>query len=108
MKTLSTAGLIAAALLAASGAAMAQNDPNQSAQNSDASRPNSPFKANGMPDAGKFNPTGPRQEPPPPPPAPVAPPPPPAPAPVVATPPPPPPAPPAPAPAPLPPRPDRG
>ena len=70
MKKLSTAALIAAALVVASGSAMAQDDPNQSAQNSDTSMPNSPWKYKGMPDAGEFNPTGPRYEPPPPPPPP--------------------------------------
>ena len=106
MKKLSTAALIAAALVVASGSAMAQDDPNQSAQNSDTSMPNSPWKYKGMPDAGEFNPTGPRYEPPPPPPPPppVAPPPPPP----VVVPPPPPPPPAPPPPPPPPPRPDRG
>ncbi|AVO34136.1 hypothetical protein C6570_07680 [Ottowia oryzae] len=101
--------LVAAALTFAGGFAVAQDDPHQSAQNSDTSLPNSPWKARGIPDSGEFNPTGPRYEtprPPPPPPPPVAPPPPPPP-PAVAPPPPPPP-PPAPPPPPPPPRPDRG
>lgn len=109
MKTFTSVAL-AAVVAALSGPAMAQDDPNQSAQNSDTSYPNSPYKVEkGFPDAGEFNPTG-RYVPPPPPvvvvpppPPPVAPPPPPPPPPVAAPPPPPPPA-----PAPLPPRPDRG
>lgn len=89
---------VAAAL---SSPVLAQDDPNQSAVNSDTSFPNSPYKVEkGFPDAGEFNPTG-RYVPPPPPVAVVPPPPPP-----VAPPPPPPPAvapPPPPAPAPPPP-----
>lgn len=105
MKKLSSVALLAMAT-ALSGPVMAQDDPNQSAQNSDTAFPNSPYKVEkGFPDAGEFNPTG--RYVPPPPPVVVAPPPPPPP-PVVAPPPPPPPPPPAPAPAPLPPRPDRG
>ncbi len=73
---------VAAAL---SSPVLAQDDPNQSAVNSDTSFPNSPYKVEkGFPDAGEFNPTG-RYVPPPPPvavvpppPPPVAPPPPPA------------------------------
>lgn len=102
MNKLKTVALVAVAV-ALSGPVMAQDDPNQSAQNSDRSWPNSPFKEKGFPDAGEFNPTGPAA------PAPVvvAPPvaPPPPPAPVVAPPPPPPPAP---APQPRAPQPDRG
>ena len=104
MRRISRAALVAASLALAGGLAVAQDDPHQSAQNSDTSQPNSPWKARGIPDSGEFNPTGPRYEAPqPPPPPPVAPPPPPPP-PVVA---PPPPAPPTPPPPP-PPRPDRG
>ena len=108
MKKLTTAAMLASLVL--SGAAFAQNDPKQSAQNSDASKPNSPLKEKGQPDAGQFNPTGPgavRVAPAPavvvpaPAPAPVVVRPAPAPAPVVTPPPPPP-------PAPLPPRRDRG
>ena len=87
MTKLTTVALLAVAA-ALSGPVMAQDDPNQSAQNSDRSWPNSPFKERGFPDAGEFNPTGPAA----PPPAPV----------YVAPPPPPPPPPPRPA------RPDRG
>ena len=112
MTKLTSVALLAIAA-ALSGPAMAQDDPHQSAQNSDRSWPNSPFKERGFPDAGNFNPTGPYVAPPapivvappPPPPPPVAPPPPPPPA--VAPPPPPPPAPPPPPPPP-PPRADRG
>lgn len=109
MKKLTTVAMLTG--LVFSGAALAQDDPRQSAQNSDTAMPNSPFKAKGFPDAGEFNPTGraPVYVAPPaviaqaPAPAPVmAPPPPPA------APPPPPPPPPAPAPAPMPPRADRG
>ena len=94
---------VAAAL---SSPVLAQDDPRQSAVNSDTSMPNSPYKVEkGFPDAGEFNPTGRYIAPPPavvvvPPPPPVAPPPPPPPA-VVSSPPPPPPPPP-------PPRADRG
>ena len=80
MRKISRAVLVAAALTFAGGFAVAQDDPHQSAQNSDTSLPNSPWKARGIPDSGEFNPTGPRYEtprPPPPPPPPVAPPPPP-------------------------------
>ena len=106
MRKLSSAALIAAALVFASGSVLAQDDPLEGAQNSDTSQPNSPWKYKGIPDAGEFNPTGPRYEPPPPlsppPPPPVAlPPPPPG-----VEPPPPPPLPPP--PPPPPPRPDRG
>ena len=100
---------VAAAL---SSPLLAQDDPNQSAVNSDTSFPNSPYKVEkGFPDAGEFNPTG-RYVPPPPPVAVVPPPPPPGappppPPPAVAPPPPPPPAPPPPPPPP-PPRADRG
>lgn len=111
MKKLTTVAMLAS--LAFSGAALAQDDPRQGAQNSDTSMPNSPLKPRGFPDAGEFNPTGRApvyvvaQAP-----APVAPAPAPAPAPVTAPPPPPPaappPPPPPPAPAPMPPRADRG
>ncbi len=113
MKKLTTAAMLASLVL--SGAAFAQNDPKQSAQNSDAAKPNSPLKEKGQPDAGQFNPTGRAAVPvapapvvvpaPAPAPAVVVPPARPAPAPFVTPPPPPPPAP---APAPLPPRHDRG
>ena len=47
---------VAAAL---SSPVLAQDDPNQSAVNSDTSFPNSPYKVEkGFPDAGEFNPTG--------------------------------------------------
>ena len=60
---------VAAAL---SSPVLAQDDPNQSAVNSDTSFPNSPYKVEkGFPDAGEFNPTG-RYVPPPPPPPPRA------------------------------------
>lgn len=108
MKKLRSAALLAAAAALCSPV-LAQDDPRQSAVNSDTSWPNSPFKEQGFPDAGEFNPTGRYVAPPPPvvvppPPPPVAPPPPPPPA---VAPPPPPPPPPAPAPPP-PPRRDRG
>ena len=94
---------VAAAL---SSPVLAQDDPNQSAVNSDTSFPNSPYKVEkGFPDAGGYVPPPPPVAVVPPPPPPVAPPPPPPPA--VAPPPPPPPAPPPPPPPP-PPRADRG
>ena len=77
MRKISRAVLVAAALTFAGGFAVAQDDPHQSAQNSDTSLPNSPWKARGIPDSGEFNPTGPRYEAPPPPVAPPPPPPPP-------------------------------
>ena len=110
MRKLKSVALLAVAA-ALSSPVLAQDDPRQSAQNSDTSMPNSPFKYKGFPDAGEFNPTG-RYVPPPapvvvvtPPPPVVVPPPPPPP---VVTPPPPPPTPPPPPPEPRPPRPDRG
>ena len=112
MKTMKSVALLAVAA-ALSSPVLAQDDPRQSAVNSDTSFPNSPFKERGFPDAGEFNPTG-RYVPPPPPTVVV--PPPPAPPPVVAppppppavAPPPPPPPPPPPASEPRPARPDRG
>ena len=92
MRKLKSVALLAVAA-ALSSPVLAQDDPRQSAQNSDTSMPNSPFKYKGFPDAGEFNPTG-RYVPPPapvvvvtPPPPVVVPPPPPPP---VVTPPPPP------------------
>lgn len=112
MNKLTTAALLSG--LVVSGAAIAQDDPHQAHVNSDTAYPNSPWKNNGIPDAGTFNPTGRYvppvvivQAPPPPPPPVVRPPAPVPPPPAVA---------PAPAPAPMPapapepraPRPDRG
>ncbi len=61
MKKLAAVALLSS--LAFTGAAMAQNVPNQSAVNSDASKPNSPLKERGIPDSGQFNPTGPGARP---------------------------------------------
>ena len=57
MRKLTSVALLAVAA-ALSSPVLAQDDPRQSAVNSDTSMPNSPFKYKGFPDAGEFNPTG--------------------------------------------------